>query len=372
MFEPPPESTAQRFFERAEMRMIGDGVALPDLVRVRSAVSGWSQWIDEWSALADDHERRAQTAEDAGDLVTAGDAWWAAALCWQYGQFMWFHDLDAKAIGQIRKEQAYQRAAPLIVPTARRIEVPFRSRALAAYERLPLTGTAPWPSVVMIGGLESTKEESRRMEDLLLARGVATITFDGPGQGETARFAPLDDRFDEATSAILDVLVERRHLDAARIGVLGRSLGGFLAPLSAARDGRFAACVSFGALFDLSFIEGMDDVPRRGFGQLTGIRDPIAAEAAIRRIVDLRHDIAEVRIPYLVVHGALDALIPIDQAVRTIEGARHADVTSMLLADGDHCGHNQHHIVRPAVADWVARNLASEAAPPVPVVEATT
>jgi 2,6-dihydroxypseudooxynicotine hydrolase len=361
MFEPPPESTSQRFFQRAEMRMIGDGVALPDLVRVRTAVAGWSQWLDEWSALAEDHERRAQAAEDAGDLITAGDAWWAAALAWQYGQFMWFHDLVAKAVAQQRKELAYQRAAPLIVPAARRIEVPFRGAFIAAYERLPLAGEGPWPAVVMIGGLESTKEESRRMEDLLLARGVATITFDGPGQGETARLAPLDDRFDEASSAVLDVLLERTHIDPGRVGILGRSLGGFLAPLSAARDPRFAACVSFGALFDLSFIEGMDDVPRRGFGQLTGIRDPAAAEAAVRRIVDLSHDIADVRGPYLVVHGALDPLIPIDQATRTIEGARQADVTAMLLPDGDHCGHNQHHIVRPAVADWVAHRLAAEA-----------
>lgn len=360
MLEPPPESTAQRFFQRAEMRMIGDGVALPDLNRVRAAVAGWSQWLGEWSALAEDHERRAQAAQDAGDLITAGDAWWAAALAWQYGQFMWFHDLAAKDVAQRRKELAYQRAAPLIVPAARRLEVPFRGHFLTAYERLPLGGSGPWPAIVMIGGLESTKEESRRMEDLFLTRGVATVTFDGPGQGETARFAPLDDRFDEATSAVLDVLVERSHLDARRIGVLGRSLGGFLAPLSAARDPRFAACVSFGALFDLNFIEAMDDVPRRGFGQLTGIEDPVAAEAAVRSIVDLQHDIAAVRGPFLVVHGALDALIPVEQAQRTIDGARHADVTSMLLADGDHCGHNRHHIVRPAVADWVARSLSAD------------
>lgn len=356
MLEPPPEETAQRFFQRAEMRMIGDGVAYPDLTQLKSVVGGWSQWFDGWATIAEGHEVRAAAAEREEALVTAAEAWWAAAMCWQYAQFMWFHDPAQQLVGQQRKELAYRRAAPLLEPPATRIEVPFRAGSIAAYERRP-RGDGPWPAMLMIGGLESTKEESRRMEDLLLTRGVATITFDGPGQGETARFASLDDRFDEATSAILDAVVGSPKLDPSRIGVLGRSLGGFLAPLSAARDSRFAACVSFGALFDLGFIDNMDKVPRRGFGQLTGISDPLEAEAEIRRIVDLRDDIGDVRCPLYVLHGAKDSLIPLEQAHRTIDCAVNAEVTPVILPDGDHCGHNHYHIVRPAIADWVARTL---------------
>ena len=38
--------------------------------------------------------------------------------------------------------------------------------------------------MIMIPGLDSAKEELRSTEELFLARGVATFSVDGPGQGE--------------------------------------------------------------------------------------------------------------------------------------------------------------------------------------------
>ena len=38
--------------------------------------------------------------------------------------------------------------------------------------------------MIMIPGLDSTKEELRSTEDLFLERGIATFSVDGPGQGE--------------------------------------------------------------------------------------------------------------------------------------------------------------------------------------------
>ena len=38
--------------------------------------------------------------------------------------------------------------------------------------------------MIMIPGLDSTKEELRSTEELFLERGIATFSVDGPGQGE--------------------------------------------------------------------------------------------------------------------------------------------------------------------------------------------
>ena len=42
------------------------------------------------------------------------------------------------------------------------------------------------PLVLLIAGLDSTKEEFFAVENIFLARGLATFSLDGPGQGETA------------------------------------------------------------------------------------------------------------------------------------------------------------------------------------------
>ena len=43
--------------------------------------------------------------------------------------------------------------------------------------------------MIMVCGLDSAKEETAAYEEPFLARGIATLVFDGPGQGE-AEYEP--------------------------------------------------------------------------------------------------------------------------------------------------------------------------------------
>src|SRR6185312_5454904 len=121
-----------------------------------------------------------------------------------------------------------------------------RSRSIG---RRPPGVSGRVPVALLLGGLESTKEESYRFENLCLARGLATCTFDGPGQGEMYFQAKLRPDFHRFTSAVLDWLDRKPEIDAARIGVIGRSLGGFYAVHWAAHEPRLKACVCWGVLF---------------------------------------------------------------------------------------------------------------------------
>lgn len=339
--------------------MIGDGVPAPDVLRMQTEIDRFSVWFHRWAVMAREYEEAGLAEEELGHQVTAGQFWWRASLAWQYAQFMWFHDPEQRNYGQQRKAAAYARAAPLLLPPAVRADVPFRKHALPAWFRRPNHTTGQVPVVILIGGLESTKEESLLFENLLLERGMSTLAFDGPGQGECASHFPLDDRFHEATTAVIDSLLERSDVDPTRIAVLGRSLGGFLAPLSAAYDQRISAVVSFGALFDLRFFDKIPPVPASGFRQLTGLSNHDEADREIRRILDLSGAIADVRCPLYIQHGAKDALIPVDQAHLLAQNAVNAEVTLRIDPDGDHCSHNRHHIVRPQLADWLADQLVS-------------
>ena len=96
-------------------------------------------------------------------------------------------------------------------------------------------GAGPHPVMIMIPGLDSAKEELRSTEELFLARGVATFSVDGPGQGEAEYDLAIRGDWEVPGAAIIDQLSTEPGLDAARIGVWGVSLGGYYAPTGGQR-----------------------------------------------------------------------------------------------------------------------------------------
>jgi 2,6-dihydroxypseudooxynicotine hydrolase len=85
------------------------------------------------------------------------------------------------------------------------------------------------PLVLLLPGLDSTKEEFFYWEDVFLKRGMATLSLDGPGQGETGYTTHIRPDYEKAVTAVLDALEGRTDLDLKRIGAVGVSMGGYYA-----------------------------------------------------------------------------------------------------------------------------------------------
>jgi hypothetical protein len=62
-------------------------------------------------------------------------------------------------------------------------------------------------------GLDSTKEEFYAWESVFLARGMATLSVDGPGQGETGFAMNIRFDYEVAVAAMLDEVAGRAELD---------------------------------------------------------------------------------------------------------------------------------------------------------------
>jgi 2,6-dihydroxypseudooxynicotine hydrolase len=158
---------------------------------------------------------------------------------------------------------------------------------------------------------------------------------------------------------VVDHLVRREEIDPDRIGVVGRSLGGYFAARAAAFDERLRACVVFGALYDLSQFDSIPARTQLGFRFVTGIADPAAARAAAQERIDLAGIPGRIRQPIYILHGALDILIPVAQAQRLYDEVSSKDKSLVVIPDGIHCGHNLYHLVRRPMADWLADKLKS-------------
>ncbi len=343
-------------------RMISDGIHFADIQAAEAvAASGEAvEWFDFWMARADYYEELAQSAIDAGNTVSGGEWMWSACLAAHYGQFMWFHDPGKREAGQRRKVELFDRAAPHFVPAGERVEIPIDDVKIPGYLRLPQNaGGDPVPCLVLIGGLESTKEESHLFENLCLARGLATFAFDGPGQGEMFFDIKMVPDFERYSSKVLDYLIERPEIDGDRIGVLGRSLGAHYAPKAAAGDERFAACVAWGACFDLSDYPGMPEDTQDGFRYATGIENEEEAAKYLMSSLDLAPVADQIRCPTLLTHGVHDVIFSMGQVDKYREGLTNSALEIQIEPDGDHCCHNMGQVIRPQMIDWMANQLGA-------------
>ena len=340
------------------IRLLGDGLPGGDIAAARSQLTSWDEWFPFWIARANHYEELARSALARGRKTSAGDLFWLACLCCHYAQFLWFHEQAKREAGQNRKAALYREGAPLFALPAERFDLAFESFSIPGYLRLPPGRNGRVPVALVLGGLESTKEESYLFENMCLARGLATCTFDGPGQGEMFFQAKMRPDFPRFAAAVIDWLQARPEIEADRIGVVGRSLGGFYAVQTAAHEPRIKACIAWGVLFDLSYYDTMAEPSRRGFAYVAGFDDHAAAAPYLKRTLDLTGHAERVRCPVYALHGALDRLIPPSQVERLRQAlAQNPDVEFDIPADGDHCCHNLYHVVRPRMADWLAERL---------------
>jgi pimeloyl-ACP methyl ester carboxylesterase len=345
-------------------RFTAQGVDPSDFARVTGPLEHWADWLDAWCANGDLHAGLAREAEDAGRNLTAGEAWVRAALSYHFGKFVWMLDAARHRAAADRAVAALRRAHRLLDPTAERVELDFEGATMVGNLRRPPGADRP-PLVVLIAGLDSAKEEFFAAENVLLARGLATFSLDGPGQGETGYTTTIRPDFEAPVAAALDVLCARPDLDGDRIGVLGVSLGGYYAARAAAFEPRIRAVVISGGPYDYGAL--IRDRPPHSLATFarysgtasdttSGTTSSTEATYEFAARLTLEGVLGRLTQPMIVVFGQRDRLVPWEHAVRVAREAPHADL--WLFEEGNHVCLNISYRWRPQAADWLAERLA--------------
>ena len=336
------------------LRYLAEGVPYGEWLRIRERLQSFDEWCAVWSEFARDAEARADAALADGLTHTAAAELSRAALYYCFGQLLYWHAPETKRVGYENCARAWRRAAPLLDPPLEPVEVPYRGIGMRGFLRLP-KGVAKPPCVILLGGLDSAKEEMQVISNLCVERGLATLSFDGPGQGETFHKLKLAPDFVESIFAVLDFIERRPEVDAGRIGIIGRSLGGYYAPRAAALDQRIKAACAWGAMFHLRNWRTLPPLTTAGFVYATGLRNIEEARPYIESI-DLADVAGKIACPLLIVHGGADVITPTENATMLQQHA--AGPTQLLFwEDSGHCNHDRAHIVRPAMADFMRRHL---------------
>ncbi|HUL27401.1 MAG TPA: alpha/beta fold hydrolase [Streptosporangiaceae bacterium] len=335
-------------------RFTAQGVDVNDFTRVTAGIERWEDWLGAWCANGDLHAGLAREAEERGCWRTAGEAWIAAALSFHFAKFVWMVDMAAHDAAAARAVAAMANGLRLLDPAAERIEVAFGGTTMAGHLRRPAGAERP-PLVLLIAGLDSTKEEFFAVENIFLARGMATFSLDGPGQGETAARLKIRPDFEAPVAAVLDVLCERPDLDGGRAGLLGVSLGGYYGARAAAFEPRLRAVAVSGGCYDFgALIRGRPAHSFATFAYACGAatREEAYEVAGQMTLAGVAERITQ---PMVVVSGKLDRLVPWQHAAQVAAEARSAEL--WLFDEGNHVCMNLAYRWRPQAADWLASQL---------------
>ena len=335
-------------------RFLAEGVTYRDLVDIQATVKTIDEWAPTWSKFAREAEERGERARAAGLELSAGTELARASIYYFFAQFLLWQDVAAKRAAYDQCARTFAQGAPWLDPPFLRLEIPFEDLMLPAYLRLPRGVTRP-PIVVLLNGLDTTKEEQVVISNHCVQRGLATLSFDGPGSGETWPRRKLTTENDRAVYAVLNYLERRRDIDFDRLGLIGRSLGGHFAPKVAANDKRVKAVVAWGAMYHLRNYATIPENTRNIFVHATGSSSVEEARPFFEGL-SLEGVASRITCPLMIVHGGRDPITPTDNATR-LQAEAKGPVEMMFWEDGLHCAHDRPHICRPAMADFMLRHL---------------
>jgi dienelactone hydrolase len=350
-----PDARVQAAIDNWASRLIANGVDFNDFRRVTGSLEHWDDWLDAWSECADGHRSHAEADREAGHDLSAGEAFVRAAVCYHFAKFVWVLDAERNRATTGKAIAALAAAHELLDPTAERVEAPLDGASIVGNLRRPHE-VSPAPLVVLIAGLDSTKEEFFHWENVFLARGMATLSMDGPGQGESGFALNIRPDYEVAVAAMLDAVSGREDIDVERVGAVGVSMGGYYAPRAAAFEPRLRAVAGISGPYDMS--SNWDNLPSLTRETLQHHTGASSQEEARARAAELNlAGVAErIAVPALVVTGKLDRLIPWEDTKRIADEIPGADW--VLYDEGTHVCNNLPFRYRPLVGDWMADKLA--------------
>jgi dienelactone hydrolase len=232
----------------------GTDVAEMLAVADRITPGDFESWHREFIALARQVEQEGW-GEDRSSPVTLRDRAFRAASYYRAADFF-LHgkpsDPRIMTTWASATEQ-FDRAIARLPVAGERVTIQADGFTVPAIFYRAARSTTPRPTVLMFNGFDGSQEEMLHLSGLAaLERGFHVLTFEGPGQPTVVREQGLGFRHDweEVVTPVVDYCEAVPEIDASRLGLIGVSFGGYLAPRAAAFEPRIRAVVTIDGLFN--------------------------------------------------------------------------------------------------------------------------
>jgi len=324
-------------------------------------------WCEVWSEIARPYEERGQAEEKAGKYNEAKDNYMLAYNYYRLSRFPVSNTAAKKAAYRSSVEN-YVRASRYFDPPLERVIIPFAGRTgegkeIIVYLRKPKGIDRP-PVLINHAGVDVFKEEQCLMEPAFLERGIATLSMDMAGTGESPILGALD--AERLYAPVINYLQNRSDIDGSRMGVLGMSFGGYWTTKIAHTElSRLKGAVCWGGgvhyMFQSDWQYKCRYAPTHlGNEDLIVTRSHSFGISSFEEWLEYAPKLSLLSqgildrpcIPLLIVNGKNDAHVPVEDHYLLLE---HGSPKTIRLFPGGHMGMTPQTL--PTVADWMSSQL---------------
>lgn len=216
--------------------------------------SDGESWINAWADLGENVFRHGQESYSSGCLVSARESFIRASNYFRTAEYGCspshprFHELWQKSF------DAFHAACPLFDPPIQILKIPFGDKFLPGYFWHPADQSASRPTMVSVGGNDSSGEEMFITTGFgAVRRGYNYVTFEYPGHRGTVHLYPdcvKRPDYEIPFKAVLDFLETLPGVDE-RIALGGFSYGGYVAARVACFEKRIRAVIPDSPVVDI-------------------------------------------------------------------------------------------------------------------------
>jgi esterase/lipase len=211
-------------------------------------------WIQAWAALGERVLANARESLQDGHKTSAREGFMRACNYFRTAEYgcpprhPLFHELWKKSV------QAFQMACPLFDPPIQIVQIPFEGKLLPGYFWRPADDTIQRPTMMVVGGNDSSGEEMFVVTGFgAVRRGYNYFTFEYPGHRGTVHLYPdcvKRPDYEVPFKAAFDFLESLPGLDE-RIALGGFSYGGYVAARVAIHEKRLQAVIPDSPVVDI-------------------------------------------------------------------------------------------------------------------------
>lgn len=223
----------------------------------RVAPGDYDQWHDQWNRTSCIAQDAAEQAASRNLSARARQGFLRAAEYRRQSYFFLRHDLADERVqsGYRAQRDLFRRAIPHLPFRVTPVTIPFNPVPLQGYLFWPADDERPRPTVLFPGGFDGTAEEMHKYGvHAALALGWNAVTWDGPGQGGLLieHGVAMRPDFEVVLTPVVDWALRLPFVDPDAVVLVGRSLGGYLAPRGASQEHRIRALVCDPGQFDFT------------------------------------------------------------------------------------------------------------------------
>jgi dienelactone hydrolase len=296
-----------------------------DIAGIRARVQKYADIAPAFEAAARRREARAAAAEKDGERIVARENYFMAANFWCSAQWPIHENNETNLRYNERKRACFLKYAGFSDHTIEAAWIPLPSlkgKSIPGWLHLPPDYKGGRiPAVISIPGMDGFKERFVPLYgDRWLARGVAVLTLEGPGQTECPVIGiPVSMQgWAETGTAVYEWLAARPEIDPARIGMTGSSFGSFFSTIAFGNEPRIAACAVYSTCLEpghRSILEEASPTYKRRFMYMSGYTDEQAFDEFARTLTWEGHA-EKIKSPYLCIAGEFDPYSPLPSTER--------------------------------------------------------